>query len=88
MTIRTAELSITSTATMVDLQELQDGVLFENKGTTTVYIRISKIFSSVTLQDLQLQAGQSVQILQGFQFFHIMTASGSTTLKYTCWNRG
>ena len=89
MTVRTATVSVSSTRNYVDLKEAFDGIIIENQGTSTAYIRITKEFSAVTLQDLQLKAGQSVQILQNFRYLGFLAAStDTTTLQYTAFNRG
>lgn len=87
MTVRIATVSVSAVASYVDLQEFNDGVIVENQGVSTVYIRFSKIFSVVTLQDLQLKAGQSVQMLKKFRFMGFISATGDTsTIQYTAFN--
>lgn len=88
MGVRNATVSVSSTPSYVDFQEFNDGINIENQGISTVYIRISKIFSVVTQQDLPLEAGQSVYITRQFQFLAVVSAAGDTsTIRYFAFNR-
>jgi len=84
MSMKNGSISVTQASSATDTSAIYESAVIKNTGSNSAFITLAISTGSATVNDLEIEPGQTFQIGMKYQFIMAICASGlTTTLKYS-----